>query len=393
MNTDNPIRGLHLSVSVFICGSVKRPVGLFVSIGGVNGEEMKIGLGLYRRMLTADNFRFARQAGCTHVVAHMVDYFQDCRIHGTDGEGRTWGVTRNQGKLWTLEELQGLKAAINAEGLELEAIENFDPSHWSDVLLDGPRRNEQIEGIKTTIRRLGQAGIAVMGYNFSIAGVWGHVEGPFARGGAVSVGFLGPEGPRETPIPKGQVWNMIYDPESSAGDIGTVTSEQLWSRLKGFLEEVVPVAEEAGVRLALHPDDPPMPALRGTARLVYQPQLYQRVLDLKPSASNGLEFCIGSIAEMAEGDVYDAIDTYSRQDAIAYIHFRNVRGKVPSYREVFIDEGDVDMVRVLRILHHNGYEGLLIPDHTPQMTCAAPWHAGMAYALGYMRAALRDVEG
>lgn len=353
---------------------------------------MKIGLGLYRRMLTAENFRFARQAGCTHIVAHLVDYFKEAKLHGTDGEGRTWGLTQNQGRLWTAEELRDLKAAINTEGLELAAIENFDPSHWSDVLLDGPKRKEQIEGIKTTIRRVGQAGIPVMGYNFSIAGVWGHVEGPYARGGAVSVGFLGPEGPRETPIPKGQVWNMIYDPDAPPGDIGTVTPAQLWSRLQQFLEEVVPVAEEAGVRLALHPDDPPMPTLRGTARLVYQPQLYQRVLELKPSRANALELCIGSIAEMAEGDVYAALETYSRQKAIAYVHFRNVRGKVPSYREVFIDEGDVDMLRALQVLHRNNYDGVLIPDHTPQMSCAAPWHAGMAFALGFMRAALQVVE-
>lgn len=353
---------------------------------------MKVGLGLYRRMLTADNFRFARQAGCTHIVAHLVDYFQDCRIHGTDGEGRTWGVTKNQDRLWSEQELGDLKKAINAEGLELAAIENFDPSHWSDVLLDGPRREEQMEGVKTLIRRVGRVGIPIMGYNFSIAGVWGHVEGPFARGGAMSVGFLGADGPRETPIPRGQVWNMVYDPEAPAGDIGMVSSEQLWSRLGRFLDEVVPVAEQAGVRLALHPDDPPMPTLRGTARLVYQPHLYQRVLDLKPSPCNALEFCIGSIAEMAEGNVYDALDTYSRRKAIAYVHFRNVRGKVPDYREVFIDEGDVDMVRALGVLHRNGYDGVLIPDHTPQMSCPAPWHAGMAYALGYMQAALRVIR-
>jgi mannonate dehydratase len=82
------------------------------------------------------------------------------------------------------------------------------------------------------------------------------------------------------------------------------------------------------------------------------------------------------------------VDHYSAQNAIAYVHFRNVRGKVPHYHEVFIDEGDVDMIRVLRILKKNGYDGVLIPDHTPEMACAAPWHAGMAFALGYMRAAL-----
>lgn len=96
---------------------------------------------------------------------------------------------------------------------------------------------------------------------------------------------------------------------------------------------------------------------------------------------------------MTEGDVYEATDRYCGQDAIAYVHCRNVRGKVPNYEEVFIDEGDIDVLRVLRILHRRGFDGVLIPDHTPSMTCDAPWHAGMAYALGYLRAALQTVEG
>jgi mannonate dehydratase len=140
--------------------------------------------------------------------------------------------------------------------------------------------------------------------------------------------------------------------------------------------------------LAAHPDDPPMPTLRGMARHVYQPHIYQKVLDLHPSPSNTCEFCLGTISEMSEGDPYQAIDQYSKAGKIAYVHFRNVKGKVPNYYEVFIDEGDVDMIRILRILKRNQYQGVLIPDHTPAMTCAAPWHAGMAYALGYMKAAM-----
>ena len=91
-------------------------------------------------------------------------------------------------------------------------------------------------------------------------------------------------------------------------------------------------------------------------------------------------------------DVYEAIDSYAGQQAIAYVHFRNVRGKVPNYREVFIDYGDVDMVRALRIYKKHGYDGVMIPDHTPSVSCAAPWHAGMAYALGYLRAAITMIE-
>jgi mannonate dehydratase len=353
---------------------------------------MKVGLGLYRHMLTRDNFRFAKQAGATHIVAHLVDYFSAApRIPSTDGQ-KNWGVSDNRGKLWTYEELRDLKQAINGEGLELAAIENLDPSHWYDVLLDGPQKEEQLDDVKTIVRRMGKAGIPCLGYNFSIAGVWGHVQGNFARGGAETVGFLGGDGPKETPIPNGQVWNMTYDPAAPPGTVGEVTSEQLWQRLADFLQAVVPAAEEAGVRLAAHPDDPPMPTLRGAARLVYQPRLFQKLLDIYPSRSNALEFCQGTVTEMTDGDVYETIDRYTKQGSVAYVHFRNVRGKVPHYYEVFLDEGDVDFVRAMKIYKKNGFDGVMIPDHTPQMTCAASWHAGMALALGYMRGIIATLQ-
>jgi mannonate dehydratase len=352
---------------------------------------MRLGLGLYRQMLNEENYRFAVQAGATHIVAHLVDYFKGERegVHGQPvGSDRGWGPAGDPDHIWTVAELTALRRDINAAGLQLEAIENFDPAHWHDVLLDGPLRDQQMENVKTIIRNLGEAGIPIMGYNFSLAGVCGRVSGPFARGGALSVGV---DGPFDEPMPKGMVWNMIFDADAGKGVEAPITSEELWRRVDHFLEEVLPVAENAGVRLAAHPDDPPLPVLRGQPRLVYRMDLYQRLLDLHPSPCNALEFCIGSLAEMPDGDLYSAVDQYSRQRRIAYIHFRNVRGKVPHYRETFVDDGDIDMFRVLAILRQNGFEGVLIPDHTPQMTCGAPWHAGMAYALGYMNAALTAI--
>ena len=281
-----------------------------------------------------------------------------------------------------------MRKAVEAEGLKLEAIENFDPAHWHDVLLEGPMKNQQLENVKAMIRNLGEAGIPIMGYNFSIAGVCGRTTGPYARGRAMSVGM---EGPLDEPMPNGMVWNMIYDANAPKGHVPPVTPDELWRRLANFLREMLPVAEEAGVKLALHPDDPPMPTMRGQPRLVYQPGLYQKVIDLNPSPANAFEFCVGTLAEMSEGEVYDAVETYSRQGRLAYVHLRNVRGRVPFYKETFIDEGDVDVLRVLRILKQNNFGGVIIPDHTPQMSCAAPWHAGMAYALGYLRAALQSI--
>lgn len=357
---------------------------------------MKLGLGLYRHMLTPDYVRFAKQAGATHIVAHMPGDF--ARDDGTtitsDRADIGFGLASGDDPLWSYAGLRDLKAMINAEGLELAALENFSPAHWFDVLLDGPRRGEQMHHLQRILRDMGRVGIPVMGYYFSIAGVWGRIAGPFARGGAISVGF---EDPPQSPIPQGMVWNIVYDPSAydavdRRGTVGPVTADQLWTRFAAFLQELLPVAEEAGVKLALHPDDPPVAVLRQTPRLVHTPDDYQRVLDLSPSPANALEFCIGTLSEMADADIYALVERYSWTGRIAYIHFRNVRGTVPHYHESFVDDGDTDMLRVLRILHRNGYDGVLIPDHTPLMTCAAPWHAGMAYALGYMKAAITLIE-
>lgn len=352
---------------------------------------MKLGLGLYRHQLNADHYRFARQCGCTHIVAHLVDYFRSTTSNQPGdqpvGDDTGWGLAGDPDQLWSLEELEGLRHRINDAGLELAAIENLDPAHWHDVLLDGPKKAQQLENLKLLVRRIGQAGIPVLGYNFSIAGVAGRVKGPWARGEAEAVGM---NGPVNTLIPNGMVWNMVYDRHAPPGTIPTATPAQLWQRLKDFLDALLPVAEEAGVTLAAHPDDPPLPTVRGQPRLVYQPDLYRRLLELHPSPSNALEFCVGTLAEMTEGDVYQAVESYSRAGKLAYVHLRNVRGKVPNYRETFIDDGDVDVAQVVRILQRNGFDGVIIPDHAPQLACSAPWHAGMAYALGYLRATLQQ---
>lgn len=351
---------------------------------------MKLGLGLYKHMLNLQHYNFAKQCGCTHLVVHLVDYFKKGKQSSKDnqpiGDGSGWGIAGDHDHVWSVQELLDLKKEINSAGLELEAIENFDPANWYDVLLDGPKKKKQIEDLKTIIRNVGKAGIPVFGYNFSLAGVSSRTTGPFARGEATSVAMTEVD---NRPIQNGMVWNMTYDTNAGKGYIPRITHEELWQRLTYFLQELVPVAEEANVILAAHPDDPPAPVVRDTPRLVYQPEMYQRLLDIVPSKSNGLEFCLGSISEMTEGDIYHYTEQYA--DKIAYIHFRNVRGKVPNYQEVFVDEGDIDMIRILKILKEKNYNGVLIPDHTPQMTCDAPWHAGMAYTLGFIKAALKMI--
>lgn len=359
---------------------------------------MKLGFGLYRHQLNDDHFRFARQCGATHLVVHYTDYFSqsDRAANRSDdqptGDAHGWGAAGDPDKLWSAEELTALRDRAAAHGLTLYALENLDPAHWHDILLDGPRRAQHVENVRTIVRNMGDAGIAVLGYYFSLAGVYGRQRGPWARGGAESVGLDG--GIKDdSPIPQGMVWNMRYAPTLGPGTVPAIAHDQLWDRLRRFLDDLLPTAEQAGVRLALHPDDPPLPTLRGTPRLVYQPTMYDRLLELHPSRSNAMEYCLGTLTEMTgrgEGcsAIYDAVDRHSRRGALAYVHVRNVRGVVPNYRETFIDEGDLDMPRVLSILHRNGFDGVLIPDHAPLMACAAGWHAGMAFAMGYLKALL-----
>lgn len=353
-------------------------------------SEMKLGLGLYRHMLTDEYFAFAKQCGCTHLIIHLADYYSGQIVTATD-ERNNYGKSVALESVWEEDSMKDLQKKASEHGLTIYGIENFGPADWYDVLLDGPMRDKQMEHLKKIIRNTGKAGIKAFGYNFSLAGVWGHQKKNIARGGANATCFDVSEINVNARIPKGEVWNMTYAPGDGTF-LEPVSSEELWDRLERFLTELLPVAEEAGVELALHPDDPPFEGMRQMPRLVYQPELYQKVIDIADSTSNKLEFCMGSIQEMTHGNIYQAIEEYGSQKKISYVHFRNVKGKVPKYKEVFVDDGDIDMFRALALLNKYEFDGVLIPDHTPELTCGAPWHAGMSYALGYMKGALQMID-
>ena len=236
------------------------------------------------------------------------------------------GVAGDPERLWTVGELKSIREGIEEAGLVLAAIE-------ISILLTGMTSFWMARSAlsrwkrSTPSRRMGEVGIPVLGYNFSLAGVCGRVSGLTGRGGASTVGM---DGLADMPIPNGTVWNMIYDRDAPPGTLAPITHKELWRRLERFLKEVIPVAEQSGVRVAVHPDDPPMPTMRHQPRLVYQPHMYQTLIDLAPSDSNALELCVGTLAEMTEGDVYKAVDQYSKQGKIAYIHLRNIVGKCPT---------------------------------------------------------------
>ncbi len=350
---------------------------------------MRIGLSLYGPLLSEAGARFASQLGVEDVVVHLTDYTRnaDASAYAAGGVGPTNGECIDA-PLWSFERMAFLVEMFGRHGLRIAALENISPNFWSDILLDGPKKQAQMRDLQQMVRDMGRAGIPVLGYNFSIAGVWGWQRKPIARGGAVTAAFAMDEIEAQTPVPDGMVGNMRYRPAVTGAQPETVDDATLWSRLEWFLQELVPVAEEAGVRLAAHPDDPPVERLRGTARLVNEHAKYDRLLSIVDSTSNALEFCIGSLAEMPVGDIYETTRRFARAKAIAYVHFRNVRGTVPNYVETFVDDGAVDMGKILRILKEEGYDGILVPDHVPELDCAEPWHAGHAYTIGYMKGLL-----
>ena len=344
------------------------------------GIALKIGLGFHPRTFTDDNLAFAKQLGVSHIMVHIPT--PEMLPSSKDG-------------IWSCQDLLALRTHVEGFGLQLEAIENFQPAHWYKILLDRPDKAAQMENIKTIIRNMGKAGIPIMGYNFSIAAVAGRKNLPKARGGAVSPVFnVADMEDFDTPIPHGYAWGAQVEENPPPGDIGEVTLADMWARYDYFLDEILPVAEEAGVKMAIHPDDPPMQSMRRVSRIMVTTERYDESFQKHPSPANMVEFCQGTFAEMPYGDdyVYDAIDHFTAMNKIAYVHFRNVRGKLPTYYEEFIDTGDVDMLRAMKIYKKNNYTGMIIPDHVPQMRVGEPWAAGVAYAIGYMRALCKALD-
>jgi mannonate dehydratase len=342
-------------------------------------EENSMKLGMVARM-RVDNkqaLEVGRQLGVTHI---------------------RWHVAHAKGKLaqdppWDEEEIRGYVALSREYGMEAHCVENFYPSNWCDILTDGPEKEKHYDQVARLLQALSRGGIKMMGYNFSLTGVWGRVMRPEGRGGA-SVPVLDEKlQDIYEPAPDGFIWGRQVYAGEPGKSLPTISDEELWQRFEEFLKRIVPVAEENGVILAAHPDDPPLKGLRGQGKLVTQPEHYDRLLSIVDSPNNRLELCLGTLFEMDTNKekIYDFVARWAREDRIGYIHLRNVIGTVPRYREAFIDAGDTDIPRLIKALHENGYRGAVFPDHNPVLTVDSP-HASLAFSLGYIRALLQGAE-
>jgi mannonate dehydratase len=266
---------------------------------------------------------------------------------------------------------QEMRRLAESHGLRLN---NVASNCWDEITLGLPDRDEKIEAWCTILRNLGEAVIPTMGYNFKPVGNF-RTTPTTGRGGALYSTFDYQAFSQNPP----------YYPDKE------ISEAHLWENLEYFLQRVIPVAEEAGVRMALHPDDPPIPEpLGGAARIVSTLEQYHRIFELAPSEANGMLFCQGCVAEMGV-DVGQAIRDIGSRNKIVYVHFRNIRGTPRHFQEVFLDEGDVDMVQTMQTYKEVGFTGPFMMDHTPQFPQTKAGWAGRAFAVGYMRALIQAV--
>jgi len=275
--------------------------------------------------------------------------------------------------------LLAAKQLIEAAGMRLTHLERKIP-HLKFVH-NLPGRDAQIDDFKTLIRSMAEAGMEVLCYNWMPDEDWQRTSSEvLERGGA-----------RVTEFNLADVGRNVTDAD---GRPATPTpAAKLWENLEYFLNEVVPVAEDAGIKLALHPDDPPLPELLGQPRIMISNEALRRVIDMVPSSSNGVCYCVGSL-HPAGVDVLAGIRSLAAK--IFFFHARNVRGTAAHFTETWHDNGDIEMPAVIRALKEVGYRGTLRPDHAPSMAGElneTPGYEmlGRLFAAGYLRGLIQAV--
>ena len=344
-------------------------------------QEMRVALGQHSQA-SDDYLTFAKQLGVGGVQFNMIGKEIDIIPHSDELPG-------DKG-YWQLADLKRLKQRVNDQDLALEAIENVPRQFYLDAMLNGPRRAEQIANYQTTLRNMGEAGIPVLGLNWMPNLVW-RTPMQVGRGGVKVTAF-----DLQRALAGEVTVGVVTVAEAEDREY---SESEIFDNYVSFMAEVLPVAEEAGVKIALHPDDPPVESLGGIARAFNKPENFKRALEAVPSPNHGLDFCMGCFSEMVYADrsnndgVLDAIRYFGERGKIFYVHFRDVQGCVPKFQECFPGEGNVDVVAAIRTLHEVGFTGFIIDDHVPEMLDDSSWrHRGHAYATGYIMALVEAVK-
>jgi mannonate dehydratase len=281
--------------------------------------------------------------------------------------------------VWELDVLRQLQRGLAEAGLNLYGLEG-DQFDMSRIKLGLEGRDEDLERFCQMLANMGQLGIPLLCYNFMAQIGWFRSNGDVpARGGALVSRFELKEMP--TPLT----------------EAGEVSQERMWENYSNFIRKAVPAAEKAGVRMALHPDDPPLPSLRGIGRIFGTPESFDRAYELAPSPYNGVTFCRANFKLMGGANLSECVRHFAEQRRLFFLHLRDVRGTAESFEEVFHDEAAEELKNTLRDCHACGFDGPLRCDHVPTLAGEAndqPGYGtlGRLFADGYIMGLMDALE-
>jgi mannonate dehydratase len=290
---------------------------------------------------------------------------------------------------WTVEELQQTRDLCEQHGLSLDIValpfltsSHIDREKRGAIMLgQSPERDRDIEDIQKMIAGCAQVGIPCIKYNMSLLGVL-RTEPTEGRGGSSYSTWRRSEARADPPLTRA----------------GRVTEDDAWERISYFLERVIPVCEEYKIRFACHPHDPGVPreGFQGIYRVLGTFEGLRKFISIAESPYHGLNFCVGTIAENLDdpaNEIHEVIRYFGERKKIFNIHFRNIIGRRDDFQEVYLDNGDMDMLQVARTLHEVDYEFMVMPDHVPRHSDDPGSLQGFAFSYGYIKALLAAIEG
>ncbi len=281
----------------------------------------------------------------------------------------------------TLENYLHLRRKVESAGLKIWNIGNSNVHNMEEVTLNLPGRDQKIEEYKNYLRNLGKVGIHYTTYAHMGNGIWSTAR-ELTRGGAPSRAF-------DLSKANEGVWaGKTFKGPLTHGRV--YSQKEIWDNYAYFIKAVVPVAVAEGIRIGIHPDDPPVPELGGVSRCIFSSfDGYKRALEIADSPNVGICLCVGCWLEggnLMGKDVLETIRYFGGQGRIFKVHFRNVNAPLPHFVETFLDEGYMDMHKVMKALREVNFDGAVIADHVPGMV--GGHRAATAYSIGYMRALL-----
>jgi mannonate dehydratase len=292
-------------------------------------------------------------------------------VTGVVSPSSPWMLNMRDTKPWTLEALTAVKNAYAERGMEWTVLEGTPSLEKAKLGLAG--RDEEIENFIALMRNMARIKLDVICYNWMPVISWARTDFERKGRGDALVTAFDYDAVKELPLT----------------EYGEVTHDAMWKNLEYFLKAVVPEAEKYGIKLALHPDDPPVPVIRGIARIMTTAESFKKLIALVPSPSNGLTLCQGTFATMGE-DIPPVIRYFGERKKIFFVHFRDIRGDKWNFEETFHDEGKTDMYQAMKTYYEVGFEGPMRPDHVPTVAGDNNDHPGYSelgtlFAIGYIK--------